>query len=158
MKWCVGVLAAVLALAGCTVSRTGAPVAARTPSSTTTATTTTTTTAPPAPTAADGANFQACADGTCEIAISGPATIPLPGGSMVVSQVLDDGIDFDLNSASGGGNGSLRGFCTATFGGGGGTMDCPREGPPDPPAAVPGFLAVQIVGVADGAIVVRIVS
>jgi hypothetical protein len=77
---------------------------------------------------------------------------------MVVSAVLADGIDFDLTSAAGGGNGSLRGYCTATFGGGGGGMNCPREGPPDPPASTPGLLAVQIVGVTDGAVVIRIVS
>jgi hypothetical protein len=157
MKRVVGVLAVVLALAGCTVSRVGAPVPVKT-----TTTTTTTTTTPPAPTAQDGTNYQACADGTCEISVGGPATIPLPGGSMVISAVLEDGIEFDLNSASGGGNGSLRGYCTAVFGGGGGGMSCPSEQAPapapDPPTPTPGMLSVQIAGVYDGAALVRIVS
>jgi hypothetical protein len=157
MRRFVGLLVVVLVVSGCTVSRTGAPVAARTPSSEATTTTTTTTT-PPDPTAVDGANFQACADGTCEVAIPGPATIPLPGGQLAVTQVLGDGIEFDLTAAAGGGSGSLRGYCTVTFGGGGGTMTCPSEGPPDPPAPTPGSLTVQIAGVYDGAALVRIVS
>ncbi len=161
MKRFAGLLVLVVALSGCTVSRAGGPVAARTPPTTTTTmttTTTTTTTTPPAPTASDGADFQACADGTCEVAIAGPATIPLPGGQLVVTTVLADGIDFELSGATGGGSGSLRGYCTVTFGGGGGTMTCPREGPPDPPAPTPGSLTLQIAGVHDGAALVRIVS
>ncbi|MCA1655147.1 MAG: hypothetical protein LC635_01470 [Pseudonocardiaceae bacterium] len=156
-----GVLAVVvLALAGCTVSRSGAPAPGTTATLPTTLTTTlpTTTTTPPAPTAQDGADFQACADGTCEVAIAGPASIPLPGGSLVVSAVLEDGIEFDLTSAAGGGSGSLRGYCTATFGGGGGGMECPADGPAEPATATPGLLTVQIRGVSDGAVVVRIVS
>lgn len=141
----------VLFLAGCTVSRTGTPVAASDP--------TTTTTTEPVPTAQDGADYQACADGTCEIEISDAVTIPLPGGSLVVSAVLSDGIEFDLTSAAGGGNGSLRGNCTAMFGGGGGGMSCSSlDGPPDPPTPRPGLIQLQIVGVYDDAAIIRIVS
>jgi hypothetical protein len=148
----VVLLVAVLVLGGCTVSRVGAPAPAKT------TVTTTTTTTPPAPTAQDGSDVNACADGTCEVAIAGPVTIPVPGGSLVVSQVLDDGIEFDLSAAVGGGSGTLRGFCTAAFGGGGGSMTCPVTGPADPPASSPGLLAVQMVGVYDGAAILRIVS
>lgn len=142
----------VLFLAGCTVSRVGTPSAAST-------TATTTTTEPPSPTALDGIDYQACGDGTCEVEISGPVTIPLPGGGLVVSAVLSDGIEFDLTSANGGGSGSLRGNCTAVFGGGGGGMTCSSaEGPPDPPTTRPGLLQIQIVGVYDDAAIIRIVS
>jgi hypothetical protein len=79
------VLAAVLLVAGC-VSRRGPEASA--PDSTTEETTTTTTAAttseeedepvPAAPeNAADGTNYAACTDGTCEVFVTGVVTIPL---------------------------------------------------------------------------------
>ncbi|MEU4765221.1 hypothetical protein AB0H12_18380 [Actinosynnema sp. NPDC023794] len=153
-----GGLLAALATAGCgPVSGTAVPA----PMTATTTTTTTTTTTPPAPTAADGANYAACADGTCEVALSGPVDIPLGGaagpGTFAVRAVLADGIEFELTSAIGGGSGSLKGHCTATFVPGGGGMSCSNK-PSPPPEPRAGVLAVQMVGVVDGTAVVRLVT
>jgi hypothetical protein len=151
-----GGLLAALATAGCgTVSGTAVPAA------TTTAAVTTTTTTPPAPTAADGADYAACADGTCEVAVSGPVDIPLGGsvgpGTFAVRAVLADGVEFELTSAIGGGSGSLKGHCTATFVPGGGGMSCSSK-PSAPPEPRAGVLAVQMVGVTDGTAVLRLVT
>lgn len=66
-----------LALAACSQAEPGTPLAE---STTTTTTTTTTTSAPPTASpeaAAQGVDYSACADGTCEVYVDGVVTIPL---------------------------------------------------------------------------------
>jgi hypothetical protein len=78
------VLAAVLLVAGC-VSRRGPEASAPDPTTeeTTTTTTTATTSEEPEPVpaspdnAADGTDYAACTDGTCEVFVTGVVTIPL---------------------------------------------------------------------------------
>ncbi|WP_158848843.1 hypothetical protein [Saccharothrix deserti] len=146
-----GLLAAMVA-AGCgTVSGTAVPAP----------TTTTTTTTPPAPTAADGTDYAACADGTCEVAVSGPVDIALGGsagpGTFSVRTMHADGIDFEVSLAQSGGRGTLKGHCTLSFHPGGGGSSCSNKpGPPPTPKA--GVLAVQMVGVTAGTAVLRLVS
>ncbi|MEV4753582.1 hypothetical protein AB0J86_00465 [Micromonospora sp. NPDC049559] len=133
-------------------------------------------TVPPAPspvTAADGTNHRACADGTCEVAVSRPGTIRLggragSGSTLVVREVLDDGLDFDLTLARGGGGSGTLKFkdsCGTIVrfdrsGGGGSGSFCNADGSvlpaPEPQA---GVVALQVPGkTSDGAIVLRIVS
>lgn len=80
-------IAAVLVTAGCT-SRSGSgasetdPPAETTTTAISTTTTTTTSAEPAAPVpapenAADGTDYAACADGTCEVYVAGEAVIPL---------------------------------------------------------------------------------
>ncbi|ONI90912.1 hypothetical protein ALI22I_10785 [Saccharothrix sp. ALI-22-I] len=145
-----GLLAAMTA-AGCgTVSGTAVP-----------APTTTTTTPPPPPTATDGTDYAACADGTCEVAVSGPVDIALGGsagpGTFSVRTMHADGIDFEVTLAQSGGSGTLKGHCTLSFVPGGGGSSCSTK-PSPPPAPRAGVLAVQMVGVTDGTAVLRLVS
>ena len=122
----------------------------------------------PAPVAADGTNYAACADGTCEISIPGPVDIRVGGGTLKVTKAsAQDGLEFDLTLASGaGGNGTLKGTCgtVASFylGGGGGTMtspSCDGTGVPEPPEPMPGALSMQLVGWSpDGAAVLRLIT
>lgn len=127
----------------------------------TTTTTVTTTTTPPAPTAADGADYAACADGTCEVALTGPVDIAVGGstgpGTFKVLAVGEDGIEFELDLPRSGGRGTLKGFCTLTFVPGGGGSSCSTK-PSAPPEPRTGVLAVQLVGVAGGTAVVRLVA
>src|SRR5687767_3987024 len=64
--------------------------------------------------AADGSNYEACADGVCEVAVSRPVTLRLggpagAGSTLVIREVLDDGLDIDLTLAGGGGgDGTLK--------------------------------------------------
>ncbi|MGP4015799.1 hypothetical protein [Saccharopolyspora sp. 5N708] len=166
-SWQAGcaLFAAVLA-AGCGTAQEGAPVTTTAPPVDTIApsTTTSTTTAPPPVTAADGTNYGACADGTCEISLSQPIDIQLSGGSLSVTSVNPDGIDIDLSlDGGGGGNGTLKGTCGAIFrfyiGGGGGGQFCNPDGSVQPPPEPePGSVALQLVGLSDGAAVLRVVS
>ncbi|MCE6996028.1 hypothetical protein LZG04_14620 [Saccharothrix sp. S26] len=148
----VGGLVAALAAAGCgTVPGTAVPAPT---------TTTTTTTAPP-PTAADGADYAACADGTCEVALTGPVDIAVGSstgpGTFKVLAVREDGIEFDVDLPHSGGHGTLKGYCTLTFTPGGGGSRCSNQ-PLPPPQPQTGVLAVQLVGVTGGTAVVRLVT
>lgn len=147
MNRAVPVVAVVLVLAaGCT----GGEEPAGTPPSTTAA--------PPALTAADGSNFAACADGTCEVLVTGPADIPLTGQGglqgISVAAVTAQGIDFKLN---GGGEGSLSPGCIVTLYENGSGSSC-SSGEPRKPDPVDGVLALQLTEVRDGKAVLRLVS
>ena len=66
----------------------------------------TTNTAPkPFPAAADGTNLRACADGDCEVLVTGPVTIRLAKGlgisSLDITAVSPAGVDFRSTSPSG---------------------------------------------------------
>ncbi len=59
----------------------------------------------PFPAAADGTNLRACADGDCEILVTGPVTIRLTKGlgmsSLDITAVSPAGVDFQSSSPSG---------------------------------------------------------
>lgn len=157
------VLAAVLVtVVGCT-SRSAEPA----PSATSTPTTTTTTSpspspapSPPPPTApADGGNLAACADGTCEVRVTGQARIPL-SPALGVSGVMITSLTGDEVSA------------TATMVGSSFLVECTGDERCEtsvvgttPPAVFltghPGALitlnqtVVEVAGVADGAAILR---
>ncbi|MCI2423231.1 hypothetical protein MOQ72_38010 [Saccharopolyspora sp. K220] len=167
LSWRAGcALFAALLAAGCGSSLEGAAPATTTvpPADTVVPSTTTTTTAPPPVIAADGTNYAACADGTCEISLSQPVNITLNGGTLAVTSVNPDGIDIDLSlDNGGGGNGTLKGTCGAIFrfhsGGGGDGRFCNPDGSVlPPPEPEPGVVALQLVGLSDGAAVLRVVS
>ncbi|MBN6033632.1 hypothetical protein [Amycolatopsis sp. 195334CR] len=112
---------------------------------------------PAVPVAADGSDYAACADGTCEVLVSGPAEIALSGtagiSKLVVRAVEGNGIRFE----AGGSSGSLSANCISTFyenGGGSSCSTAPREAP----APVDGIVAMQIASVQDGTAVLRVVS
>jgi hypothetical protein len=121
--------------------------------------------APSPPVAADGTSLAACADGTCEVAVSGPVRIKLRDGTFSVTKIeATVAMDFELRlSAGGGGSGTLKGTCgtVATFylGGGGSGKSCDSTGIPATPPPIQGAVSIQLVGWStDGAAVLRLVS
>jgi hypothetical protein len=176
-------LAATLA-GGCGSSREDDKAAA-TPSTTasssaepsgptpTTPSPTATTPSPSPVSAADGTNYKACADGTCEVTVSRPITLRLggragAGSTLVVRKVLSNGLDIDLSlTGGGGGSGTLlfKDSCGtiarfSSSGSGGGSSMCNADGSPlPPPQPQAGMVALQVPGkTSGGAIVLRVVS
>ncbi len=112
---------------------------------------------PPALTAADGRDYGACLDGTCEVLVSGPVDIALTGQGGVdriaVRAVTAGGIEF----ATADGSGSLTPGCVSTLYENGSGSRC-SSGEPEKPKPVDGVLAMQVVDVRDGTAVLRLVS
>ncbi|MEV6495533.1 hypothetical protein AB0M20_43990 [Actinoplanes sp. NPDC051633] len=124
-------------------------------------------TAPPASdaTAADGTRLAACADGTCEVAVSRPARIKLRTGTLrVIRVVADDEVEIKMSLRNGGGgSGTLRGTCgTISYffaGGGRGEFCADATAAPKQPRPARGEVALQLAGwTADGAAVLRVVT
>jgi hypothetical protein len=125
------------------------------------------TSAPPPPlTASDGTDYAACEDGTCEVAVPGPADFPVAGGTFTAKKVkAGESVEFKLTLAGGGeGSGTVKGHCGAVmkfYPGGAGMVSkvCEDGTTPSPPAPEPGMLQLQLVGWdADDAAVIRFVS
>ncbi|MDW5328993.1 hypothetical protein [Plantactinospora sp. KLBMP9567] len=113
--------------------------------------------------AADGRRYAACADGTCEVAVTKPVRIRVDGGTFSVTKVKRDvQLDFKLTMPTGaGGSGTLKSCGVMKFylGGGGGVVTCGADGVPERPARERGALLVQLAGwTSDGAGVLRLVS
>ncbi|MEE6306961.1 hypothetical protein V1634_09010 [Plantactinospora veratri] len=179
ISWRTGcALLAVLLSTGCAARRdsgvaekpTGSPSSAA-PSPVATASPSTTpspdavTTPPPVRirAAADGRRYAACADGTCEVAVTKPVRIRVDGGTFAVTKVQRDvQLDFKLTMSTGaGGSGTLKSCGVMKFyhGGGGGMVTCGADGVTERPARERGALLVQLVGwTSDGAGVLRLVS
>lgn len=135
------------------------------PTAETTTSTTAASTTSTLPPAADGTDVAACADGNCEVEVSGPVDIPLTGHAtgittLSIVELTSEGFSFTTSSnGSERGSGDLRGGCILTFyrSGGGSSCTTPdQELPPPQPEA--GALAIQLVGAADGTVVLRLVS
>ncbi|MEV6276976.1 hypothetical protein [Nocardia sp. NPDC051832] len=73
---------------------TATPTTTRAPTTSRTTTPRRTTTSAPStlPPAADGTNVAACADGTCEVEVTGPTTIPIPGSTLAVLAITGDAL------------------------------------------------------------------
>jgi hypothetical protein len=120
---------------------------------------------PRKPTASDGTRYAACADGTCEVAVSRPVDIAVDGGTLEVTEVkAGDKVEFELTPASGAGSsGTLKGCGTVlqVYPGGGGARSsvCEEGEIPDAPEPVPGIFQMQMAGWDDDhAAVLRLVS
>ncbi|MFE3195289.1 hypothetical protein ACFXHA_40250 [Nocardia sp. NPDC059240] len=85
-------------------------------------TTTAAATAPKAksglPTAADGSNLGACANGNCEVQVDGPTTIPVPGMPLIGGKVQIQQISSMAVTAAA----SVFGFPASSTAPSGGTM------------------------------------
>ena len=111
-----------------------------------------------APSAADGTKVEACADGNCEIAVSSPIDIRLTGqGDLTTLSVVTvdpDGLRVTTTSTAGQGSAELVRGCTVRIYSGGGGMSCGGKQDPPPPEV----LAMQLVSVANGIAVLRLIS
>ncbi len=119
----------------------------------------------PVPLAAvDGARFEACADGTCEVSVYGPVDIAVGPDVLSVTKIGPDGLDFALSLAGGGrASGTLRSTCGTTFtllrGGGSRGGFCAPGKVQGPPVPEPGAVSIQLAGwSSDGSAVLRLVS
>lgn len=116
-------------------------------------------------TAADGTRLAACADGTCEVAVSRPARIKLRTGTLKVTKVTaNDAVEIDLSLRNGGGGtGTLRGTCgTISYfssSGGRGEFCADASAAPKKPRPERGEVALQLAGwTTDGAAILRLVT
>lgn len=155
-----GVLLALLAVSGC-VSRTGPAPEPRSeaPRSETAQSETPSSEAPP--TAADGADVRACADGNCEILLEPAMTIPVPGGTLSITAADDGRIEYEVSINGGTATGSAKGNCVTTFtldGTGGGSTCYAGDGPAPQPRPAAGEMAMVVVGRGTDAPVLRLVT
>lgn len=119
----------------------------------------------PAPTASDGRRYAACADGTCEVAVSRSVDIAVNGGTFSVTKVKPgDSVGFEVTLAGGGGgSGTLKGTCGTIvrfYPGFTSLITCgDADSTPAPPSPAPGALSLQLAGWdSDDAAVLRLVS
>ncbi|MDO0935259.1 hypothetical protein QQY66_27660 [Streptomyces sp. DG2A-72] len=118
----------------------------------------------PTLTASDGTRYSACADGTCEVAISRPVEFAVNGSMFNVTKVnRGNSLEFKLALSYGArGSGTLAANCGVTrfMPGRLSTERCTDDNRSQkPPAPQAGTLALQMAGWdADNAAVVRLVS
>ncbi|MEU6246728.1 hypothetical protein [Glycomyces sp. NPDC047010] len=115
---------------------------------------------PTALTAADGADYAACADGACEVAVAEP--VDITAGEALpfsVTAVTGEGIEFSISSGGSSVGGSVNGVCEITALGTSFQSRCfedAAELEALAPAPADGELLVQLLGMdADGAAVLR---
>lgn len=130
-------------------------------------TTETTPAEPETPTAADGTDYAACEDGSCEVIVSGdPVDFPFPDFTLTVT-VTEDGIETYTansdNTQSGSSNMSGPGmsdaYCVAYLNAGSNTMSCYSDTEPDDapaPESEPGVLVLEMLDFVEGTAVIRL--
>jgi hypothetical protein len=140
MRRAVLVAAVAIGVAGCAAEpeRPAGADVVTTAAAPTRTTPTTTTTPPPLPAAADGTEVGACADGTCEVLVSGQVEIPVPGEPITVVTIRPAGVDLRTVGADG---------FTTTF-----TGQRPDQGGP----SVLGEVSVAVVAISGSQAVLRI--
>jgi hypothetical protein len=116
------------------------------------------------PRAADGTNIAACADGNCEVELSGPVDIPLTGQGggitmLSVTEVTADDFRFTTTSGPGQtGSGGLGEGCISRLTSNSASSGCPGPDPNQPLPAEPGVLSLQPVSLTNGSAIVRLAS
>ncbi|MHC3455595.1 hypothetical protein [Streptomyces prasinus] len=115
--------------------------------------------------AADGRDPAACADGDCEITVSGPVTIRFDGPAgrtaVSVSEVGPDRIEYEVESGNGRSASGTEGrghSCRTVLRAGGSNTSCGAIGDDGPAGARPGTVVVQVAPGEDGTALLRIVS
>ena len=114
----------------------------------------------PPPSAADGTDYTACDDGTCEVAVSERTEFVFGEMTLTITAVTEDGIETRTYSPGGGvGSGSLSGgYCVSYMTPNGATASCYGEGDGEPPEPDPaaGELALELLDVTDGTAIIRL--
>ncbi|MFG3340058.1 hypothetical protein [Glycomyces sp. NPDC048151] len=116
---------------------------------------------PEAGPAADGTDYTACEDGACEVAVSEPMDrvigAPHEGmATLTITAVIEDGIEFEVAQSESTSSGSLSGICESTITANSMFSTCFDEGVLPEPAPWQGELVVQLLGMNDGAAVLRL--
>jgi hypothetical protein len=115
---------------------------------------------PSRPAAADGTNYAACADGTCEVAVSGPVQINVasPAVTLSVTTVNPGTVDFGLTPPDSGISlgATLETHCTATFSNGGGLLVCSHDRTEPVPRPSTGQLVLDLVDITAGTAILRL--
>jgi flagellar basal body L-ring protein FlgH len=161
----VTALFAALALTGCAAesddpeSNTGDSVSAET-------TAEPEPTEEPSPSAADGTDYAACDDGSCEVLVSGEVEFEFDDLTLTLT-IDEDSIEtYTANSdstragsSSMGGSGMSDSYCVAYLTAGSNTMQCypdiePEEAPV--PEAEPGVLVLEMLDFSEGNAVIRL--
>ncbi|MFD6171358.1 hypothetical protein [Streptomyces coeruleorubidus] len=119
----------------------------------------------PSVSAADGNDITACADGNCEIAVSGPVKIPFKGprgpATLSVTEVGPDTIAYTVKSGNGQSKGSASGpgqGCITVLRSNGSGNSCGGLGDAGPPSPQPDAVVIQAAAGEDGTAVLQLVS
>lgn len=116
---------------------------------------------PEAPTAADGTDYAACDDGSCEVAVSSePVSFAFDEFTLTVN-ATEDGIETRKEGDGGTGTGSMSGgYCLSYVTVDGTSTSCygaVEDGAvPEPPEPEPGVLALELLDVTDGTAIIRL--
>lgn len=109
---------------------------------------------------ADGAGYESCGDGECEVSFTGSVEFPLGGADgrwTVEAAVEDDGVKVNLTKPNGlGGGGGLLyqpGCALATDADGGGSLSCAQEGQELPEPGAGGIVVRLLELTGDTAVV-----
>ncbi len=119
-----------------------------------------------APTAADGTDYAACDDGSCEVAVSGAVEFGYDDFTLMVT-ITADGIETYTansdNSSSGAsnmsGSGMSEAYCIAYLTASSNSMSCyPDSGEDDvpDPESEPGVLVLEMIDFAEGTAIIRL--
>jgi hypothetical protein len=139
-------LLAALALTGCgTDSGGGSDSEADTPE------------APP-PSAADGTNYTACDDGTCEVAITDAVDLVVGDFTYAIKAVSEDGLEMETDNGAGSSTGgSLSVGCVSYLAPNSAGVGCYEgTGEPPEPDPEPGEVALELVDITDGTAIIRL--
>ncbi|MFD4261260.1 hypothetical protein ACFWR9_27445 [Streptomyces sp. NPDC058534] len=119
----------------------------------------------PSPSAADGRDIGACADGDCQILVPEPVTVHFRGPSgaatLRVTEVGPNEVAYTVESGQGQSKGSARGpgrGCLTVLRGNGSGNSCGGLGDGTRPAPRPDAVVIQVAAGADGTVVLDIVS
>jgi len=119
-------------------------------------------TPPPNPlsrTAADGRNYDACADGTCEVEVSRPVKIEIDDFIIEFTEVSEKKFEFTARTGNGGGSSTVSGsggYCVTYLSDGGSSSSCILgDGAPSRPEPTKGELAVEILDFTAGTAIIR---
>lgn len=115
-----------------------------------------------APTAADGTDYTACEDGECEVAVSEPTDIVFLTAegdvTLSITEVTENGIELSTTfpTSSGENSGTLGGLCESLISANFTSSSCYGGGTLPEPDPAPGELVLQLLGMNDGAAILRL--
>lgn len=116
----------------------------------------------PTPTAADGRDLKACADGNCEVELTGKAEIPVGGyggvDTLSVKKITAKSLHL-VNSGDGGsGTSEISPGCVSLLYKGGSAIQCNSGGAASAPERIHGVLSMQVVSLDEHSAILRLAA